>query len=655
MQTAEPGSAEATVAAKSALLGRDNSTERVEPEAFSGTKAWVTSKSRQLSARSPGMTALVWFGLTILIGGAPSAALPTPGFDTSWQAGIGFAASQNFHFGDDIVFNYGPWGFLDWPQHVGRSQAVLGFLFSTAAVVATFCLTYRCVRLRWSARVAGPAAFAVTIASGPAGPGGRLVYAGLLVALLTLHKRSVRKTCDWRDTLPTALLVAVGTLLLQVKFSEGVALLALAGLVALSVASLRALVASIGVFLATFVLTFLTIWLAAQQRINDIVPWVRGSQEISSGYQEALSVESGEYLVGYIVAGILALAIGFLALRTALRHKTVAAVGVVAVAAVMLEFGFKHGFTRHDPPHEISFFVIAGFIFVGLVVWSRRPEIMLASAAVAFVMVPSSFANYDPFLARNQWRTGAELLMNDNYRRTSVEASKDRARERYQLPESVVGELRNHPVHVDPSELTLPWAYSLDWHPVPVFQSFSAYTPYLDELNAKALVEAPADQIVLQEATTGIDNRNIRWDTPRYVLALACNYRVGTRADRWSVLHHNQNRCSVPQTILTQPVQAGAPVAAPEVGPDEMLVVRYTPQPSSLAASLVHTVLKDWSPIQVATDDGTFRLPEALADGPLLVSFPAQLAWQEPFGAFHYRQLTFNRAGTVEFQVIKVQ
>ncbi|MGC4748940.1 hypothetical protein ACLQ28_25260 [Micromonospora sp. DT201] len=655
MQTAEQGSRESAVAAESTALRSDTSDRQIESEAAAPAMVRIESKYRELVARLPGMAAFAWFGLTILVAGVPSALMPSPGFDPSWKAGIGFAVSDNLRFGKDIVFNYGPWGFLDWPQHVSRPQAALGFLFTTTAVVVLFWAIYLCVRLRWSAGAAGAIAFAVTVASGPAGPGGRFVYAGLLFALLTLHHRSTRRTHDWRGTLPTAILTAVGTLLLQVKFSEGVVLLALAGLVAVSVRSLGDLIRGVGVAAAAFVVTFLTLWLVAGQRVADILPWVRGSQEISSGYQEALSIEQGEYIVGYLAAGLLAIIVGILALSNAVRHKTVVTAGVVVVSAVVLAFGFKHGFTRHDPAHEVSFFMAAGFLLIGFAAWVRRPGIVLAAALAAFIMAPSGLGNYDPFQARDQWRTGTELLVNNNYRLTSIEASRMRARDKYQLPENVVSELRGRPVHVDPMELTLPWAYSLDWRPVPVFQSFSAYTPYLDELNAKALVEAPANQVVLHEATVGIDRRNIRWDTPQYLLALACNYRVGARAERWSVLHHSQNRCSPPQTTLTQPVTAGVPVAVPEAGPKEMIVARYRPEPSSMLASLVHLGLKDWSPIQVGTDDGTFRLAEALTDGPLMVSLPAELAWQAPFDAFQYRQLTFNRAGTVEFQVIRVQ
>ncbi|MET8464025.1 hypothetical protein [Micromonospora zamorensis] len=655
MQETERESRGSAVDTEPTSVTSEASNEKITSETATPIKARVETRCKELAARLPGIAAFLWLGLTVLIAGVPSTLIPSPGFDPSWQAGIGFAVSDDLRFGKDIVFNYGPWGFLDWPQHVSRPQAALGFVFGMTAVLALYWVIYLCVRPRWSAGIAGAIAFAVTVASAPAGPGGRLVYAGLLVALLTLHDRFTRRIDTWRDTVPAVVLTAVGTLLLQVKFSEGVVLLALAGLVAVSVASVRNLIRGVGLSLATFVVTFLALWLGAGQRITDIVPWVRGSQEISSGYQEALAIEQGEFAFGYLTAGVLALLVGFLALRMAVRHRTVATAGIVVVSAVMLAFGFKHGFTRHDPAHEVSFFLAAGFLLVGFATWVGRPAVVLAAAGAAFLMAPSSLANYDPFLARNQWRTGTELLINNDFRLTSVEAGRARARDTYQLPESIVSELRGRPVHVDPMELTLPWTYSLDWRPVPVFQTFSAYTPYLDELNAEALIEAPDDQVVLHEATVGIDSRNIRWDTPRYLLALACNYRVGTQADRWTVLHHGQNRCSAPETTVPQPVTAGTPVPVPQVGTGEMLVARYRPEPSSMLASLVHLGLKDWSPIEVGADGQTFRLPEALSDGPLLVSLPAELAWHAPFDAFHYRQLTFNRAGTIEFQVLKVQ
>ncbi|MEU8331532.1 hypothetical protein [Micromonospora sp. NPDC048839] len=655
MQTTEQDNRDPAVVAEPSPPPSDAPSEQARPRTVGRARERVTSVIGEWGSRSPGMPALAWFALTLLIAGAPSTLMPSPGFDPSWQAGIGFAVTENLKYGRDIVFNYGPWGFVDWPQHVSRPQAVLGFLFTTAAVSALYWVVYHCVRLRWSAGVAGVVAFAVAVASAPAGPGGRLVYAGLLFALLTLRDRITNARTDWRDTLPTALLTAVGTLLFQVKYSEGVVLLAVAGLVAVSTGSVRGLLRGVAVFLATAVVVFLTLWLAAGQRIADIVPWVRGSQEISTGYQEALAIEQGEFVVGYIFAGALTILIGFLALRQALRHRSVAAVGIFAVSGVMLAFGFKHGFTRHDPAHEVSFFMASGFLLVGFVAWSRRPAVVLAAATAALIMTPFGLVTFDPFVARNQWRTGVELLVHDEYRLTAVDTAKARARETYKVPESVLNDLRGRPVHVDPAELTLPWAYSLDWRPVPVFQTFSAYTRYLDELNAEALIDAPADQVVLQQSTAGIDARNIRWDTPRYLLALACNYRVGARAEGWSVLHHGENRCSPPRTLLTQPVTAGTPVPVPQPGKNEMVVARYTPKSDSALVSLVHLGLKDWSPIEIGIDGATFRIPEALTDGPLLASFPAALAWQAPFDAFHYRQLTFNTPGTVEFQVITVK
>ncbi|HJX47894.1 MAG TPA: hypothetical protein VJ375_08610, partial [Gaiellaceae bacterium] len=38
--------------------------------------------------------------------------IPSPGVDASWQAGLELAQDQGLHFGRDILFTYGPLGFL---------------------------------------------------------------------------------------------------------------------------------------------------------------------------------------------------------------------------------------------------------------------------------------------------------------------------------------------------------------------------------------------------------------------------------------------------------------------------------------------------------------------------------------------------------------
>ena len=196
------------------------------------------------------------------------------------------------------------------------------------------------------------------------------------------------------------------------------------------------------------------------------------------------------------------------------------------------------------------------------------------------------------------------------------------------------------------------WAYDLDWSPVPVFQSYSAYTPALDEMNAKALADAPADQIVIRERNVANDNRNPQWDTPRYLLALACDYQVVAGDDHWTALRHTSDRCGPARRLSTRAVTLGQSVDVPTVGSDQVLLVRFAVRPSSLPVRAAQALYKDWTPVYITADGAVYRVPQALADGPLLARAPHGPGWAP---AVDYHRLTFNAAGQVSFEVVDIR
>jgi hypothetical protein len=160
---------------------------------------------------------------------------------------------------------------------------------------------------------------------------------------------------------------------------------------------------------------------------------------------------------------------------------------------------------------------------------------------------------------------------------------------------------------------------------------------------------------VLREEREILDDRNARWETPRYLLALACDYTPGAREGRWSLLRHGPDRCAEPRTAGSREVRAGEAVDVPAAGPGEIVVARFTPRPDDVLSTVGNALLKDWSPLHATVDGQRFRLPEALAGGPLMVSVPAELGWAPPFGAFRYSRLAFDRAGTVAFEVVALR
>lgn len=589
----------------------------------------------------------LWCAGAVALGTGVAAKAPATGLDPGWVTAINLAAAEGRRFGPDLVFTFGPWGFLDHPLAVDGRDFAVGLLFGAAVTAALFCAAYVCLRHTWSPMVAGAVAFAVTLARPVTEPGLGVVCAGLLLALHTVRQRSAGPRPGWRDTWPTALLAAAGALMVQVKFSEGVAVVALAGIVTVCPPSWRGLAVAAAVFPTVFVAA----WLLSGQPLGDVAAWLRGSWQLTNGYPEAMALGGFHEVRSYLVAAVLVVAAAWLTARTARAGGRTLAVGAVLLVAATLGLAFKNGFTRHDAVHEPAFLMVAAFTLVALARYARRPALVLALVALAVAAGPRDLHRFDPVAAAGRWWTSAAVVVDDSERARLLERGALAARAEYGLPAGVVAATAGHPVSVDPWEATLPWAYGMRWEPLPVFQVYAAYTPYLDELNARALASAPADQIVLREDRAPIDGRNSRWETPRYQLVIACEYTHDMREGRWSLLRHGPDRCGEPRTVATREVRAGETVDTPAVGPDEILVARFAPRPDGILSSLGNTLFKDRSPFTVTADGQPFRLPEKLAGGPLLVALSDAVA---PGDAFAYRQLSFATAGRLEFQIVTV-
>ena len=59
--------------------------------------------------------------------------VPRTGFDTSWQLALNLAADHGLDYGRDIVFTYGPLGFLSQPLMVSVLTGAAGFAYALVA------------------------------------------------------------------------------------------------------------------------------------------------------------------------------------------------------------------------------------------------------------------------------------------------------------------------------------------------------------------------------------------------------------------------------------------------------------------------------------------------------------------------------------------
>ncbi len=86
--------------------------------------------------------AVIALAYALLVGFPAERFTIEPGLDASWTYGINLAANQGLVFGRDVVFSYGPFGYLRSPINIGDnlSKAIV-FQLSLHAVLAVLLIS----------------------------------------------------------------------------------------------------------------------------------------------------------------------------------------------------------------------------------------------------------------------------------------------------------------------------------------------------------------------------------------------------------------------------------------------------------------------------------------------------------------------------------
>jgi hypothetical protein len=208
--------------------------------------------------------------------------------------------------------------------------------------------------------------------------------------------------------------------------------------------------------------------------------------------------------------------------------------------------------------------------------------------------------------------------------------------------------LRGHTMDVFPSELSLAWAYHLDWDPIPVLQSYSAYTPWLDQTDARFLNSAQApSRILLQAGSTSLDFRALSFDEPETSLALFCRYRPLLTTNTYAVLGREPDRCGHQRPIGTQRAGWGQTVQVPLHGRNSLILGRINGVQVGGLESLT-ALFVDPTERWITLNGGVWahRLVEGTAGDGLPLNVPAKLDYPKPFSVTQdVNKLAVTKAG----------
>ena len=589
----------------------------------------------------------------VFVAAAPAHLLPGLDPDASWRLVLNLVRGDDVRFGPDLVFTYGPWGFLDDPGVVDPTNVLLGAVYALSTVTVTWWAFRRVLRRSlgpdWSAVLA---AGVIAVVASPLGLS-NLLLVGLITVVALYVADAAFARCWW---VPAAVAASSG-FLLQVKLSVGACALAAASVACLFGPDRRGRSAAASL-LATST-TFVLLWLAAGQDLADVPTWLARSVEVIAGYSDAMGTDPRKPWLSFGLATIAVLAGGAALARSLDGAARRVRLGLFALAALCAYYGYRQGFGRFDVVHRPVFYVA----LLPPVLWAvgARPRAVTGWAALSLVLVlgRNGAQVVEPGRALDRWELAARSVIDADHRARALEEARAVARAEAGIGPAVRAALEGArgqaSVSVDGYSAGVGWLEGFALDGPPVFQSYVAYTAELDELNASWLRAAPVGHLILRPVVTAIDGRNSLWDPPRYVLEELCRTRVIAAEARWTLLTVGNSRCGPPLDLNATSVRAGQAVQVPPGHQDAIVIMSFEPERPGPAGAVAGLVVANAPPLFVTVDGNRFRLPRALADGPLVVSAPAGLGGPSSPGGDHaYRTVSFSRGGTVTFRSVPV-
>ncbi|MGE0284183.1 MAG: hypothetical protein AB7P20_26700, partial [Rhizobiaceae bacterium] len=438
--------------------------------------------------------------------------MPSNTLDPSWAMVIQHAFSKGWQFGEDIIFTYGPLGFIMVPQYQEGlyAPALVYWLALYTTLALALCFLYR---------TAPPTlllilALAIVVLPLNWAHDGAWFAACFIVFLLT----------DKTERTASFLAVGLTVLLAAAALMKTTSLLLTLPTVILCDLFRHRRPDATPVLTATFVASFVGFYLIAGQSLRELGTYLVTALEVARGYGEAMQIYGSIReiaLFGLAASGFFAV----VAVRE-FRRNRIEAMYHLAMAAGFLFVAAKAGFVRHDVGHAMIPWValmLAATAYIGALSNERN---RFFSAAVAAIMIGSTSMVCTTYMsgARETGRAkaGAEIVPSDlvaqarddaaalanvifgdqmaRYRAAYAQQMKNI---RAQVPLPPLGDT------VDLFGVTqaVALASAAEYRPRPVFQSYSVYTRELIERNRRYITgERAPDTILL--AIQSVDGRH---------------------------------------------------------------------------------------------------------------------------------------------------
>lgn len=424
--------------------------------------------------------------------------------DLSWMQALGHALKHKLQAGTDITFVYSPVGYLLTLVYDSDlfTQRVLWELLVGAALA----LAFTAALIHTTGRLTRIVLFALLLLFVPyqRDPLYLLGIVALTVPLLRGHPHL--------GALGGALVVMA--IMSVTKFTY--LMLASLCVAAIAVATWRhGTLRAAAAVCATFVGCFAAVWTVFGQSPRNIPAFIATSVEVAQGYNDAM-MRHGSTLELSLGAIVLLLAVASVCLATITKPLGTRQLLVALVMTGSLFLVWKHGFVRQDKGHVVVFFTFTMTVSL-LLPRDRlsgsgpgRLQALRTTTTLCVVLGLAGFSLRIPpweFVRARTGRIAHSLMTVSSSQRLRDRLERDRARLKrlYDLPaiRTAVGRSTVDLFSYEQGVLLL---NDLTYHPRPLLQSCSAYTPGMLAKDARFFERADAPAFVIFKLQT-IDQR----------------------------------------------------------------------------------------------------------------------------------------------------
>ena len=498
--------------------------------------------------------------------------------DQSWAAALHMANHDGLVFGRDLVFTYGPLGWLTAATMFYESTGAVAIAIRFPLLVIVSFVLWRRVRqlCAWPFALVATVAMAWLI-------GSVLLIGGespLLVLFAVMAPYFLRLLDPQALPIKQWALFAYGALsavVLLVKFDVG---LYIAAWTLFMVGAdwivhrqrFGAVAGRVGLAVGGFVSALVVGWVACGQPIRSLGQWIDLSFSLLLGFNDAMAQPGYSWELQMAFASMVGLVV-LVRQRGRIDDDRRRRLLWLALGAAMFVFA-KQGFVRHDG-HSLRWWAFVGvavLIFtvrstVTTAVFLAVPSVIVAGAVVGtftFTNPTASVKSVDR--AWGQVTSHSERVQVQKWGRTILPKT-------YPLPPDIVSKIQGKSVHIAPVRSVVSWVYpSTVWRPFPLLQHYDGFTTKLDRWTADFVRSKRAPQFVVYERFA-IDGRIDRWEPPETMLALVCEYRYVTGSDVWQLFEKRpSSACGARRTIDTVDGRIGEEIYTPLGNDDEIVV-----------------------------------------------------------------------------------